>query len=76
MGTLRFYVFLLQLKIYNGMLFVSVHGVNPKILNIGEKLAAERECGQNVFSKGAYKLLIIVCTFVCLKICYTFFNKL
>ncbi|KAG2572057.1 digalactosyldiacylglycerol synthase 1, chloroplastic-like [Panicum virgatum] len=34
----------------------NVHGVNPKFLNIGEKLAAERECGQKVFSKGAYFL--------------------
>ena len=34
----------------------NVHGVNPKFLNIGEKLAAERKCGQKVFSKGAYFL--------------------
>ena len=34
----------------------NVHGVNPKFLNIGEKLAAERKCGQMVFSKGAYFL--------------------
>lgn len=34
----------------------NVHGVNPKFLNIGEKIAADRECGQKVFSKGAYFL--------------------
>ncbi|PAN38053.1 hypothetical protein PAHAL_7G143200 [Panicum hallii] len=34
----------------------NVHGVNPKFLNIGEKIAAERKCGQKVFSKGAYFL--------------------
>ncbi|XP_062225607.1 digalactosyldiacylglycerol synthase 1, chloroplastic-like [Phragmites australis] len=33
----------------------NVHGVNPKFLNIGEKIAADRECGQ-AFSKGAYFL--------------------
>lgn len=34
----------------------NVHGVNPKFLTIGEKIAADRECGQKVFSKGAYFL--------------------
>lgn len=34
----------------------NVHGVNPKFLNIGEKIAADRERGQKVFFKGAYFL--------------------
>ncbi|XWS66555.1 hypothetical protein CRYUN_Cryun05aG0209800 [Craigia yunnanensis] len=34
----------------------NVHGVNPKFLKIGEKVAEERELGQRVFSKGAYFL--------------------
>ncbi|OAY40744.1 digalactosyldiacylglycerol synthase 1, chloroplastic [Manihot esculenta] len=34
----------------------NVHGVNPKFLEIGEKIAAEREVGQQAFSKGAYFL--------------------
>ncbi|CAN6445192.1 unnamed protein product [Victoria cruziana] len=34
----------------------NVHGVNPKFLKVGEKLAADRELGQQVFSKGAYFL--------------------
>ncbi|XP_031504053.1 digalactosyldiacylglycerol synthase 1, chloroplastic [Nymphaea colorata] len=34
----------------------NVHGVNPKFLKVGEKLAADRELGQKVFSKGAYFL--------------------
>lgn len=34
----------------------NVHGVNPKFLEIGEKVAAEREFGQEAFSKGAYFL--------------------
>ncbi|KAI4369125.1 hypothetical protein MLD38_017610 [Melastoma candidum] len=34
----------------------NVHGVNPKFLMIGEKVAAERELGQQAFSKGAYFL--------------------
>ncbi|KAJ9693927.1 hypothetical protein PVL29_009755 [Vitis rotundifolia] len=34
----------------------NVHGVNPKFLKIGEKLAEERELGQQAFSKGAYFL--------------------
>lgn len=34
----------------------NVHGVNPKFLKIGEKLAEERELGQRAFSKGAYFL--------------------
>ena len=34
----------------------NVHGVNPKFLKVGEKVAAERELGQQVFSKGAYFL--------------------
>ncbi|XP_010543838.1 PREDICTED: digalactosyldiacylglycerol synthase 1, chloroplastic [Tarenaya hassleriana] len=34
----------------------NVHGVNPKFLKIGEKIAAERESGQQAFSKGAYFL--------------------
>ncbi|XP_073309417.1 digalactosyldiacylglycerol synthase 1, chloroplastic-like [Primulina huaijiensis] len=34
----------------------NVHGVNPKFLKIGEKVAAEKESGQQTFSKGAYFL--------------------
>ncbi|KAL9332152.1 hypothetical protein ACSQ67_001762 [Phaseolus vulgaris] len=34
----------------------NVHGVNPKFLKIGEKIAAERELGQISFTKGAYFL--------------------
>ncbi|CAH9117774.1 unnamed protein product [Cuscuta europaea] len=34
----------------------NVHGVNPKFLKIGEKVAADREHGEKVFSKGAYFL--------------------
>ncbi|XP_027072240.1 digalactosyldiacylglycerol synthase 1, chloroplastic-like isoform X2 [Coffea arabica] len=34
----------------------NVHGVNPKFLRIGEKVAEERERGQQAFSKGAYFL--------------------
>ncbi|KAM7261727.1 hypothetical protein ACFE04_020804 [Oxalis oulophora] len=34
----------------------NVHGVNPKFLKIGERIAAERELGQRGFSKGAYFL--------------------
>ncbi|KAE9585348.1 hypothetical protein Lal_00018099 [Lupinus albus] len=34
----------------------NVHGVNPKFLQIGEKIAAERELGQIAFTKGAYFL--------------------
>lgn len=34
----------------------NVHGVNPKFLKVGEKVAAERECGQLAFSEGAYFL--------------------
>ncbi|KAJ8754593.1 hypothetical protein K2173_010199 [Erythroxylum novogranatense] len=34
----------------------NVHGVNPIFLKIGEKVAAERELGQQAFSKGAYFL--------------------
>ncbi|KAJ6820899.1 digalactosyldiacylglycerol synthase 1, chloroplastic [Iris pallida] len=34
----------------------NVHGVNPKFLELGEKIAAEREWGQQSFSKGAYFL--------------------
>ncbi|KAL8129438.1 hypothetical protein V2J09_018593 [Rumex salicifolius] len=34
----------------------NVHGVNPKFLELGERLASERESGQQVFSKGAYFL--------------------
>ncbi|KAG0503902.1 hypothetical protein HPP92_003974 [Vanilla planifolia] len=32
----------------------NVHGVNPKFLEVGEKVAAEKESGKKVFSKGAY----------------------
>lgn len=34
----------------------NVHGVNPKFLNVGDEKAAQRESGQQVFSKGAYFL--------------------
>ncbi|KAG0499705.1 hypothetical protein HPP92_004396 [Vanilla planifolia] len=34
----------------------NVHGVNPKFLEVGEKVAAEKESGKKVFSKGAYFL--------------------
>ncbi|KAL6988184.1 Digalactosyldiacylglycerol synthase 1, chloroplastic, variant 2 [Sarracenia purpurea var. burkii] len=34
----------------------NVHGVNPKFLKIGEKVAAERERGEQAFTKGAYFL--------------------
>ncbi|EEF28483.1 digalactosyldiacylglycerol synthase 1, chloroplastic [Ricinus communis] len=34
----------------------NVHGVNPKFLKIGEKVTADRELGQQAFSKGAYFL--------------------
>ncbi|KAL3536031.1 hypothetical protein ACH5RR_004492 [Cinchona calisaya] len=34
----------------------NVHGVNPKFLRIGEKVAEERELGRQAFSKGAYFL--------------------
>jgi len=34
----------------------NVHGVCPKFLEVGEKIAAEREHGQQSFSKGAYFL--------------------
>ncbi|KAM5559327.1 digalactosyldiacylglycerol synthase 1, chloroplastic [Rosa sericea] len=34
----------------------NVHGVNPKFLKIGEKVAAEKETGEKTFSKGAYFL--------------------
>ncbi|XP_003575088.2 LOW QUALITY PROTEIN: digalactosyldiacylglycerol synthase 1, chloroplastic [Brachypodium distachyon] len=34
----------------------NVHGVNPKFLKIGDKLTADREGGQQSFSKGAYFL--------------------
>ncbi|KAJ9554767.1 hypothetical protein OSB04_009381 [Centaurea solstitialis] len=34
----------------------NVHGVNPKFLTIGEKMASEREGGHQSFSKGAYFL--------------------
>ncbi|CAA2971458.1 Hypothetical predicted protein [Olea europaea subsp. europaea] len=34
----------------------NVHGVNPKFLKIGEKVAADKERGQPSFSKGAYFL--------------------
>lgn len=33
-----------------------MHGVNPKFLEVGERIAAERESGQQSFSKGAYFL--------------------
>ncbi|KAL9672914.1 hypothetical protein QQ045_029167 [Rhodiola kirilowii] len=34
----------------------NVHGVNPKFLQIGQKVAAEKGLGQHTFSKGAYFL--------------------
>jgi digalactosyldiacylglycerol synthase len=34
----------------------NVHGVNPKFLKIGEKVADEKESGEQAFSKGAYFL--------------------
>lgn len=34
----------------------NVHGVNPKFLKVGDKIASEREHGQEAFSKGAYFL--------------------
>ncbi|KAL3642741.1 Digalactosyldiacylglycerol synthase 1, chloroplastic [Castilleja foliolosa] len=34
----------------------NVHGVNPKFLRIGEKVAAEKDRGEQTFSKGAYFL--------------------
>ncbi|XAR64760.1 Digalactosyldiacylglycerol synthase [Bertholletia excelsa] len=34
----------------------NVHGVNPRFLKIGEKVAAERERGEQSFTKGAYFL--------------------
>ncbi|XP_071721284.1 digalactosyldiacylglycerol synthase 1, chloroplastic [Rutidosis leptorrhynchoides] len=34
----------------------NVHGVNPKFLEIGERMAAENEDGEQKFSKGAYFL--------------------
>nr|XP_051217271.1 digalactosyldiacylglycerol synthase 1, chloroplastic-like isoform X1 [Lolium perenne] len=34
----------------------NVHGVNPKFLNVGEKVAADMERGQKAFTKGAYFL--------------------
>ncbi|GJN28245.1 hypothetical protein PR202_gb16349 [Eleusine coracana subsp. coracana] len=34
----------------------NVHGVNPKFLEVGERIAAQRESGQQSFSKGAYFL--------------------
>lgn len=34
----------------------NVHGVNPKFLEIGDRLASERASGQQAFSKGAYFL--------------------
>ncbi|XP_042436174.1 digalactosyldiacylglycerol synthase 1, chloroplastic-like isoform X1 [Zingiber officinale] len=34
----------------------NVHGVNPKFLKVGEKIAAEKEQGNQAFSKGAYFL--------------------
>lgn len=34
----------------------NVHGVNPKFLQIGDKLASERDSGEQAFSKGAYFL--------------------
>ncbi|KAG8070933.1 hypothetical protein GUJ93_ZPchr0006g42867 [Zizania palustris] len=34
----------------------NVHGVNPKFLKIGDKIVADRENGQQSFSKGAYFL--------------------
>ncbi|KAK1426182.1 hypothetical protein QVD17_14851 [Tagetes erecta] len=34
----------------------NVHGVNPKFLEIGERMTAEKEAGEQKFSKGAYFL--------------------
>lgn len=34
----------------------NVHGVNPKFLKIGERVADERGSGKQAFSKGAYFL--------------------
>ncbi|KHN06035.1 digalactosyldiacylglycerol synthase 1, chloroplastic-like [Glycine soja] len=34
----------------------NVHGVNPKLLKIGENIVAVRELGQKPFTKGAYFL--------------------
>ncbi|KAF9598934.1 hypothetical protein IFM89_033132 [Coptis chinensis] len=34
----------------------NVHGVNPKFLQVGEKVAQEKQLGQQPFSKGAYFL--------------------
>ncbi|XP_078172497.1 digalactosyldiacylglycerol synthase 1, chloroplastic-like isoform X2 [Carex rostrata] len=34
----------------------NVHGVNPKFLQVGEKIASERQDGNWAFSKGAYFL--------------------
>lgn len=34
----------------------NVHGVNPKFLKIGEKVAEERGSGKQAFSQGAYFL--------------------
>uniref|UniRef100_A0A0E0KQG4 Digalactosyldiacylglycerol synthase 1, chloroplastic n=1 Tax=Oryza punctata TaxID=4537 RepID=A0A0E0KQG4_ORYPU len=34
----------------------NVHGVNPKFLKVGEKIAADKERGQQSFTKGAYFL--------------------
>ncbi|XP_004303377.1 PREDICTED: digalactosyldiacylglycerol synthase 1, chloroplastic [Fragaria vesca subsp. vesca] len=37
-------------------LICNVHGVNPKFLKIGEKVAAKKETGEKAFSNGAYFL--------------------
>jgi digalactosyldiacylglycerol synthase len=34
----------------------NVHGVNPKFLRVGEKIASETQNGNRAFSKGAYFL--------------------
>ena len=34
----------------------NVHGVNPKFLEVGERIASEMESGQQSMSKGAYFL--------------------
>ncbi|KAJ4979118.1 hypothetical protein NE237_009898 [Protea cynaroides] len=34
----------------------NVHGVNPKFLEVGERVAAEKKLGQKIFPKGAYFL--------------------
>ena len=40
----------------------NVHGVNPKLLKIGEKIAADKELGQISCSyKARYSTLISVC---------------